>query len=114
MKTLNKLDLLRFYDRFVAKTAPDRRKLCVHVVAKQYQDQTIDDNAGGNDNKEIAGETVVDDKEEKTVKEEGITNTSEKDTICMIDDPIDFRRELPLYPMPPKIPVEVVDVVIRK
>ena len=49
MKTLKKLDMLRFYDKYVAMNAPCRQKLCVHVVAKQHEDEDEDGGGGGDD-----------------------------------------------------------------
>ena len=114
MKTLKKLDMLRFYDKYVAMNAPCRRKLCVHVVAKQHEDE---DGGGA---VAVAAETALAaaDKEEKLGGEEEEMKEPEVKTdaaaVIRIDNPIDFRHSMPLYPMPPKANVDVVDVGINK
>ena len=115
MKTLKKLDMLRFYDKYVAMNAPCRRKLCVHVVAKQHEDE--DEDGGGT---AVAAETALAaaDKEEKLGGEEEEMKEPEVKTdaaaVIHIDNPVDFRHSMPLYPMPLKANVDVVDVGINK
>ena len=115
MKTLKKLDMLRFYDKYVAMNAPCRQKLCVHVVAKQHEDE---DSGGGGT--AVAAETALTaaDKEENLGGEEKEMKEPELKTdaaaVIRIDNPIDFRHSMPLYPMPPKANVDVVDVGINK
>ena len=114
MKTLKKLDMLRFYDKFVAMNAPCRQKLCVHVVAKQHEDE--DEDGGGT---AVAAETALTaDKEEILGGEEEEMKEPEAKTdaaaVIRIDNPIDFRHSMPLYPMPLKANVDVVDVGINK
>ena len=117
MKTLKKLDMLRFYDKYVAMNAPCRQKLCVHVVAKQHEDEDGDGGGGGT---AVAAETALAaaDKEEKLGGEEEEMKEPEVKTdaaaVIRIDNPIDFRHSMPLYPMPPKANVDVVDVGINK
>ena len=116
MKTLKKLDMLRFYDKYVAMNAPCRQKLCVHVVAKQHEDE----DGGGGGGTAVAAETALTaaDKEENLGGEEKEMKESELKTdaaaVIRIDNPIDFRHSMPLYPMPPKANVDVVDVGINK
>jgi hypothetical protein len=119
VKTLKKLDMLRFYDKYVAMNAPCRRKLCVHVVAKQHEDED-DDGGGGTAIAAAAAETALAaaDKEEKLGGEEEEMKEPEVKTdaaaVIRIDNPIDFRHSMPLYPMPHKANVDVVDVGINK
>jgi hypothetical protein len=116
VKTLKKSDIIRFYDKYVAMNAPCRRKLCVHVVAKQHEDE----DAGGGI-AAAAAETALaaaDKEEEKVGGEEEETKEPEAKTdaaaVIRIDNPIDFRHSMPLYPMPPKANVDVVHVGINK
>ena len=120
MKTLKKLDMLRFYDKYVAMNAPCRRKLCVHVVAKQHEDEDEDGSGGGGTAVGVAAETVLAavDKEEKLGGDAEEMKEPEAKTdavaVIRIDNPIDFRHSMPLYPMPLKANVDVVDVGINK
>jgi hypothetical protein len=113
VKTLKKFDMLRFYDKYVAMNAPCRRKLCVHVVAKQHEDEV-----SGGAAAETALSAAADKEEEKVGGEEEEMKEPEAKTdaaaVIRIDNPIDFRHSMPLYPMPPKANVDVVDVEINK
>ena len=84
VKKHTKLQILRFYDKYIATNAPCRHKLCVHVVAKQHQDTTKEDGAG------------------------------ETRAVCTVEDPVEFRRSMPLFSLPAKTEVEVVDLGINK
>ena len=84
VKKHTKLQILRFYDKYIATNAPCRHKLCVHVVAKQHQDATKEDGAG------------------------------EASAVCTVEDPVEFRRSMPLFSLPAKTEVEVVDLGINK
>ena len=126
MKKQTKAQVLRFYDKYVAPNAPCRRKLCVHVVAKQHEEKE-----GKEEEEEEASSSAaaadeekekVDDKETTTTtttETEGSTTVtaadkkkSNKVVIC-IEDPDDFKRSMPLFSMPPKAAVEVVDLGIN-
>jgi secreted Zn-dependent insulinase-like peptidase len=39
VKVMTKERILRFFDKFVAASAPCRRKLCVQVFAKQHEEK---------------------------------------------------------------------------
>lgn len=41
-KTLSKQKVLQFFDKYVAASAPNRRKLCVQVFAKQHAEKMED------------------------------------------------------------------------
>ena len=115
MKTLKKLDILHFYDKYVAMNAPCRQKLCVHVVAKQHEDEDED----GGTAVAVAAETALAaaDKEELGGEEEEMKEPEVKTdaaAVIHIDNPVDFRHSMPLYPMPLKANVDVVDVGINK
>jgi hypothetical protein len=46
VKQISKGQVLRFFDKYIAPSAPCRRKLCVQVFAKQHEscmDQAIDE-----------------------------------------------------------------------
>jgi secreted Zn-dependent insulinase-like peptidase len=46
VKLISKGQVLRFFDKYIAPSAPCRRKLCVQVFAKQHEnlmDQAVDD-----------------------------------------------------------------------
>ena len=76
VKEISKRQVLRFFDKYVAASAPHRRKLCVQVFAKQH---------------------------EELMKEE-----VDSDTI-VIEDPSSFKSSMPLYPLPKRVKIEVVD-----
>jgi len=77
VKEISKRRVLRFFDKYVAASAPHRRKLCVQVFAKQH---------------------------EELMKEE-----VDSDTI-VIEDPSSFKSSMPLYPLPKRVKIEVVDI----
>merc|ERR1712238_213541 len=152
VKKLKKVDILRFYDKYVAANAPLRQKLCVHVVAKQHDaeeddgntqkdDDDNDDNEkkmavaivsssseGGeeedqDETKEGTAMDVVDDddnNDKNQEKQDSAKTTNESlsflstTKVIRIEDPVEFRRTMPLYPMPPNAPVTVVEVGIQK
>ncbi len=43
VKTLTKEKILQFFDKYVAASAPNRRKLCVQVFAKQHVEKMGDE-----------------------------------------------------------------------
>jgi secreted Zn-dependent insulinase-like peptidase len=46
VKRISKGQVLRFFDKYIAPSAPCRRKLCVQVFAKQHEalmDQAVDE-----------------------------------------------------------------------
>ena len=47
VKQLNKDSVLDFFDTFIAPSAPKRRKLCVHVFAKQHVGKMSDPEGEG-------------------------------------------------------------------
>lgn len=112
MKTLKKFDMLRFYDKYVAMNAPCRRKLCVHVVAKQHEDEDGGAAAAAETALAAAGEEEKVGGEVEEMKEP--ESKMDAAAVIRIDNPIDFRHSMPLYPMPPKANVDVVDVRINK
>jgi secreted Zn-dependent insulinase-like peptidase len=70
---VEKLELttvLRFFDKFVAKNAPNRRKLSIQVYSKKH-----------------------------VVPKEGVT-------LIRATDVIEFKRNMPLFSLPPKVNVE--------
>lgn len=154
VKKLKKVDILRFYDKYVAANAPLRQKLCVHVVAKQHdndEDKNTKkgDNDDDNDNEKKMAAAIVSsssegvEEEDQDATKEGTAmdvvdddddnnkNNQEKQdsakttnealssflstaNVIRIEDPVEFRRTMPLYPMPPNAPVTVVEVGIKK
>ena len=74
---MTKNRVLQFFDKYVAKSAPCRKKLCVQVFAKQHLERMND---------------PVDD-----------------DNTLLIEDPAAFKRAMPLYPLPEKVPIQVVE-----
>jgi len=82
VKKHSKLQVLRFYDKYIATKAPRRNKLCVHVVAKQHQEATPS--------------------EEAQIEES-----------IIVGNPVEFRRSMPLFSMPAKTVVDVVDLGIN-
>lgn len=133
MKKQTKAQVLRFYDKYVAANAPCRRKLCVHVVANQHAEEEKEKSSSSSAAAAAAApdEEKVDDKETTTeetttTETEGSTVTAaaaddkkkkksnnNKVNIIRIEDPVDFRRSMPLFSMPPKADVEVVDLGIN-
>lgn len=83
VKALQKEQMLKFFDKYVAADGPCRHKMCIKVVAKQHQ--------------------------ESIVKED----TSDA-SLVRIENPSEFKHSMPLFPMPPKVPVAVVDLGIKK
>ena len=84
-----KLQVLRFYDKYVALNAPCRKKLSVHVVAKQHEEM------------------------ESQTTPAAISTDNVLSQATLINDPMEFRRSMPLFSMPTKIDVEVVDLGIN-
>jgi hypothetical protein len=104
VKKHTKLQVLRFYDKYVAANAPCRHKLCVHVVAKQHEEEE----------QKQQDETKT--SAEPTEKiQEGVEAISAKKECkaTRIEDPVEFRRSMPLFSMSPKADVEVVDLGIN-
>jgi len=132
VKKLKKVDILRFYDKYVAANAPLRQKLCVHVVAKHHDDDNNGNKKNDDDDNEkkiaatVGGETeemvegAVEDEEDQDQEKNDSSETNKSlsllstTKVIRIEDPVDFRRSMPLYPMPPNAPVNVVDVGIKK
>lgn len=94
MKKNTKLQVLRFYDKYIAANAPCRHKLCVHVVAKQHEE-----------NPEEGASTPEEVQKEKS--KAGAEKT------VRIDDPVEFRQSMPQFAMPAKTVVKVVDLGIN-
>jgi hypothetical protein len=88
VKELKKLQILRFYDKYLAPNAPCRWKLCVRVVAKQHEDA-------------LEKMDAADDNNDST-------------RVISIEDPAEFKRSMPLFAMPEKVDVQVVDLGIKK
>mmetsp|Transcript_20680 Transcript_20680/g.33277 ORF Transcript_20680/g.33277 Transcript_20680/m.33277 type:complete len:138 (+) Transcript_20680:27-440(+) len=84
VKELNKSQVLRFFDKYVAANAECRHKLCVQVVAKQHEE-----------------DVATQEEEEKT------------SDVVRIKNPADFKRSMPLFAMPPKAEVQMVDFGIK-
>lgn len=101
VKKHTKSQVLGFYDKYVASNAPCRRKLCVHVVAKQHEVEA--EPATTTESEPQEGTT--------TCVGGGKTNTSQ---VIRIEDPVEFRRSMPLFPMPANVNVDVVDLGIKK
>lgn len=95
VKKQTKMQVLRFYDKYIGLNAPFRQKLCVHVVAKQHE---------GKENAP-AVET-----QEETTKKKDIAIKPSK--VVRIEDPVEFRRSMPLFAIPTMPRVEVVDLGI--
>jgi secreted Zn-dependent insulinase-like peptidase len=68
--------VLRFFDKFVAKNAPNRRKLSIQVYSKKHVE-----------------------KMDEPVPKEGVT-------LIRATDVIEFKRNMPLFSLPPKVNVE--------
>eukprot|EP00536_Pseudo-nitzschia_multiseries_P006915 jgi/Psemu1/319005/estExt_fgenesh1_pm.C_1530012 len=97
VKKHTKAQVLCFYDKYVAANAPCRQKLCVHVVAKQH-------------------ELVSEAKEETpdaVSPSDGNAKTNASEVI-RIEDPVEFRRSMPLYSMPAKVNVDVFALEINR
>jgi insulysin len=77
VKKITKDKVLRFYDKYVAASAPCRRKLCIQVFAKQHEDRM--------------GAEV----------EKGVV---------LIENPTEFKRSMPLYPLAKKADFQVVEI----
>jgi insulysin len=89
VKSLNKEQVLQFFDRYIASNGPSRRKLCIQVFAKQHED-VVSREKGGCD-----GESAA-------------------DARTYIDHPAEFKRSMPLFAMPSAITSDVVELGIMK
>ena len=83
VKSLTKERVLRFFDRYLALNSPNRRKLCVHVFARQHQERMG-----------------------QKAKLDGV----DPDSIVLIKDPVEFKRTMPLFPLPKRPEVDVVSI----
>jgi insulysin len=87
VKELSKLQVLQFFDKYVAANGPCRRKLCIQVVSKQHEEVVA---------------KMHEEKEDSNVE------------IIHIDDLAVFKRSMPLFAMPRKVETQVVDLSIKK
>ena len=99
VKELSKECVIRFFDRYIAPSAPHRQKLCVTVVAKQHEEAV---GWGGDDTGKTKNETTEGEEE---------ANPS---PVILVSDPKEFKRSMTLFPMPPKVDIDVVDLGIQK
>uniref|UniRef100_A0A7S0CBY0 Peptidase M16 middle/third domain-containing protein n=1 Tax=Proboscia inermis TaxID=420281 RepID=A0A7S0CBY0_9STRA len=84
VETLKVTEVLRVFDRYFSKESSKRKKLSVQVFSKNVAEKI--------------NETIV-------VKESGI----EDDTVLiMLEDVVDFKREMPLFPLPKKKDVKAM------
>jgi insulysin len=83
VKTLTKERVLRFFDKYVAVNAPCRRKLCTHVFANQHAQR-------------MGQKATVD----------GV----DPDKTVIIEDPVEFKRTMPLFPLAKRKQVSVVSI----
>ena len=83
VKGLTKERVLRFFDRYLAPKAPCRRKLCVHVFAKQHQER---------------------------MGQKANLDGVDPDSVAMITDPVEFKRTMPVFPLPKRPEVNVVSL----
>jgi hypothetical protein len=90
VKEVTKDRMLRFYDRYIAASAPCRRKLCVQVVAKQHEEAIV--------------------LEEEKSGENGRTGNSR----ISIKDASEFKRTMPLFALPETVDIEVAPFDIQK
>jgi len=103
VKKQTKIQVLRFYDKYVAANAPCRHKLCVHVVAKQHEEEETPAPAnqpeeGAPTGGEKGGAKDITEKQSKAIR---------------IEDPVEFRRSMPLFSLPTKTDADVVDLGIN-
>merc|ERR1712238_594690 len=91
VKKLKKVDILRFYDKYVAANAPLRQKLCVHVVAKQHDaeeddgnTQKDDDDDNDNEKKMAVAAAIVSSSSERG--EEKDQDETKEETAMDVDD----------------------------
>ena len=66
-------ETLRFFDKYVAKSGPDRSKMAVQVFAKQHEDAM---------------------------------SAAVPDEATLISDHNEFKRGMPLFPLPSKVDME--------
>jgi secreted Zn-dependent insulinase-like peptidase len=101
VKKHTKLQVLRFYDKYVAPNAPCRHKLCVHVVAKQHEEEETKASAEPTEEKQKEAETS------------SSAAKKERKASILIENAVEFRRSMPLFSMSPKMDVEVIDLGIN-
>jgi len=107
VKKHTKIQVLRFYDKYIAANAPCRHKLCVHVVAKQHEEE--------GDEAPAPAESQDNNDAPEEEKQEGTkVGNLELSKAIHIKDPLEFRRSMPLFSMPAKTDVEVVNLGINK
>ena len=111
VKKHTKLLVLRFYDKYIAVNAPCRHKLCVHVVAKQHEEEQEKPAPTTGAPAEQGSSSV---EEEEKQPEDANGGTKKEPTAVLIEDPIEFRRTMPLFALPKKTNVDVVDLGINK
>lgn len=70
---LSKETVLRFFDRYLARAASHRQKLCVQVFCKNHRGRM--------------GEAVP-------------------DGVVLVSDPLEFKRGMPLFPLPETVDVD--------
>lgn len=129
VKTLTRQRVLQFYDRYISKTSPYRRKFTVQVFAKQHETKMIQKYSSSGPapstssstkqeeevtkkDENVKEETVPEkEKEEKDEKEkdekEKDENKEEEENLVIIQDPSEFKCTMSLYPLHEKINVQV-------
>eukprot|EP00535_Pseudo-nitzschia_heimii_P007247 CAMPEP_0197175956 /NCGR_PEP_ID=MMETSP1423-20130617/2022_1 /TAXON_ID=476441 /ORGANISM="Pseudo-nitzschia heimii, Strain UNC1101" /LENGTH=1096 /DNA_ID=CAMNT_0042625227 /DNA_START=65 /DNA_END=3355 /DNA_ORIENTATION=+ len=108
VKKHTKLQVLRFYDKYIAANAPCRHKLCVHVVAKQHEEEPKSTSAGAPSDQNDDGKSA-----EEQEPEDANGSTNKEPLSIRIEDPVEFRRTMPLFALPKKTMVDVVDLGIN-
>lgn len=132
VKDLTKDNVLRFYDKYIATNAPCRRKLCVQVVAKQHEEEEAivsekedDEQRGVAEEENVEGVATTKTQEAAGSAGSGTdisptttpaTNVNNNFNInrTVIKDATEFKRSMPLFPMPATVIVDVVDFGIQK
>mmetsp|Transcript_41918 Transcript_41918/g.100697 ORF Transcript_41918/g.100697 Transcript_41918/m.100697 type:complete len:1075 (+) Transcript_41918:137-3361(+) len=106
VKELSKERVIRFFDRYIAPGAPHRQKLCVTVVAKQHEEALgLGDAAATNDGTSKTKNEATEEEQEEQ---------ADPSPVILISDPNEFKRSMTLFPMPPKVDIDVVDLGIQK
>jgi len=86
------VDILRFYDKYVAPNAPLRQKLCVHVVAKQYEEDAKHKKDDDSENEEKIAAPIVSSSSEGGEEEEQAA-TKEGTAMDVVDDDDNNNQE---------------------
>merc|ERR1711935_28884 len=112
VKKQTKIQVLRFYDKYVAPNAPCRHKLCIHVVAKQHAEEETSTPVSAEVEASAQDEGAPTETETES-KGATVVTAKKQSKAIRIEDPVEFRRSMPLFSMPAKTDVDVVDLGIN-